>query len=74
MPSRDLEVAVARLHAITADAVVLGHELGSQLVHAERSRAYEPAVEMLRAAGADEETAEVKAEWLREQYRLGRML
>jgi hypothetical protein len=45
---------VARLHEITTDPVVLGHILGSYLAYADRSDWYQPAVVMLRAAGADE--------------------
>lgn len=68
-----LEQAVARLHAITEDPQVLGHVLGSFLPQAERSQAYQPPVDMLRAAGADERTAQVKAEWVRGEYAAGRL-
>jgi hypothetical protein len=68
-PGRDtpLEEAVAQLHAITRDPAVLGQVLGPYLVHAERSAVYAPAVQMLRAAGADEDAAAAVAAWLRER-------
>lgn len=69
-----LEQAIGRLREITEDRVVLGHVLGGYLAQAERSEAFLSAVEMLRAAGADEQTAEVKAEWVRERYAAGRLL
>jgi hypothetical protein len=65
---------VARLHEITTDPVVLGHILGSYLAYADRSDRYQPAIDMLRAAGADEAQAERKAAWLRQEIAEGRHL
>jgi hypothetical protein len=69
-----MEWAVARLHEITTDPVVLGHVLGTYLAYAERSAMYQPAVGLLRAAGVDEEQAELKAAWLRQEIAAGRHL
>ncbi len=69
-----LEWAVARIHEITTDPLVLGHVLGTFLAYADRSDVYLPAVEMLRAAGADEGQAELKAAWLRQEIAEGRHL
>jgi hypothetical protein len=59
------EQALAELVGATRDPSVLGHVLGSYLVRAEASPAYARAVELLRAAGADEGQAALKAQWLR---------
>lgn len=66
--------AVARLRDITTDPVVLGHVLGSYLAYADWSTAYLPAVDMLRAAGADEGTAGARAAWVRQELDAGRIL
>ena len=69
-PTADPAQALPALHAITQDRVVLGDVLGDYLhrvvagTQAE-TVAYWPALELLRAAGADEERAAVKAAWLR---------
>ena len=70
----DDDTALARIREITTDAYVLGHELGSCLVHEERSSRYTPTVRWLRAAGADRKQAELKADWLREEIAAGRHL
>jgi hypothetical protein len=70
----DDDAAVARLREITTDAVVLGHALGMCLVHGERADVYAPVVRWLRAAGAHEGQAQLKAEWLRQQITEGRYL
>jgi hypothetical protein len=72
--AESLEARVARLHEITTDPAVLGHVLGSFLAYADRSDAYLPAVEVLRAAGADEDQAGLKAAWLRQEIAAGRHL
>lgn len=69
-----VEWCVARLHEITTDPIVLGHILGSYLAYADRSDRYQPAVDMLRAAGAGEGQAELKAAWLRQEIAEGRHL
>jgi hypothetical protein len=60
--------AVTRLHDISTEPVVLGHVLGPYLVRAEQMETYAAAVELLRAAGADELVASEVAEWLRARY------
>ena len=69
-----LEWAVARLHEITEDPIVLGHVLGSFVAYAERFAMYLPAVDLLRAAGADEDQAALKAAWVRQEITAGRLL
>lgn len=61
--------AVAELRAITTDPHVLGHVLGGYVVRQERSEsgAWARAVRLLRAAGADEDTAATVAVWQRER-------
>lgn len=67
-----LEQALAELAGITTDPIVLGDVLGVCLVYAESDGAdaadYGRAVRMLRAAGADEQTATAKAVWLRWRF------
>jgi hypothetical protein len=64
--------ARAALRETSRDPVVLGDVLGDYLhrvvvgAQAEAIR-YWPALELLRAAGADEERAAAKATWLRQQ-------
>jgi hypothetical protein len=69
-----VEWAAAALRQVTTDAVVLGHVMGSYVAYAEHDLMYQPAVDMLRAAGADEEQARLKAAWLRERITDGRHL
>ena len=58
--------AVAELQAITTDPVPLGYALGVFLHHVEtESTSHQAAVDMLRAAGADEEVAAAKLAWVR---------
>lgn len=66
--------AIAELREVTTDTFVLGHVLGAYLAYRDRSDAYQPAIDLLRAAGADEETAEAKAAWLRQEIAAGRHL
>jgi len=49
-PAGQLEGAVARLHEITTNPMVIGHVLGSFQAYRDRSEAYQPAVDLLRAA------------------------
>jgi hypothetical protein len=57
--------AVAEVHAISADPVVLGVVLGGFLHRVDTESAeWQPAVELLRAAGADEDTAAAVRVWL----------
>jgi hypothetical protein len=64
--------ALPELRAISRDPVVLGDVLGDYLhrvvvgTQAETMR-YWPTLELLRAAGADEQRAAAKALWLRHQ-------
>jgi hypothetical protein len=59
--------AVAELQAITTDPVPLGYALGVFLHHVETesTSSNQAAVDMLRAAGADEEIAAAKLAWVR---------
>ena len=72
-PAADPVEAVPAVHAISRDRIVLGDVLGDYLhrvvvgTQAE-TVAYWPALEVLRAAGADEERAAAKAAWLRHQH------
>ena len=60
------EGAVAELHAITSDPVPLGYALGVFLHRVEsESTSNQPAVDLLRAAGADEDIAAMKLAWVR---------
>jgi hypothetical protein len=63
------EPAVAQLHAITTDRVLLGDVLGVYLARLEESAYYDGAVELLRAAGADEQVAAEMLEWQHERRR-----
>lgn len=62
-----LERKVEELHRITRDPEVLGHELGTHLGEQWPNAGTAAAVELLRAAGADEETAARNAVWQRER-------
>ncbi|WP_199509332.1 hypothetical protein [Nucisporomicrobium flavum] len=69
-PASDPASALPALRAISRDPVVLGDALGDYLhrvVAGPQSDTirYWPALELLRAAGADEERAAAKAAWLR---------
>lgn len=58
--------AVAELHAITSDPVALGYALGVFLHRVENEpTSNRPAVDLLRAAGADEDIALMKLAWVR---------
>lgn len=64
--------ALPDLRAISRDPVVLGDVLGDFLHRAvvgtlAETISYWPVLELLRAAGADEERAAAKATWLRQQ-------
>lgn len=59
---------VDELHEVSRDPGVLGEVLGAYLARAEYLLALQPAVELLRAAGADEDVAAARAAWLRERY------
>lgn len=71
----DYQRALPALREISSDRVVLGDVLGDYLhrvvvgTQAE-TISYWPALELLRAAGADEERAVAKAAWLRDQQGL----
>lgn len=64
--------AVEELLAVSRDPAVLGHVLGNHLARTDAPDGYDhgPAVRWLRAAGADEDQAEIKAAWLRDQRSL----
>jgi hypothetical protein len=67
--------ALAALREISRDRVVLGDVLGDYLHRVvvgtqADTISYWPALELLRAAGADEERAAAKASWLRRQQGL----
>lgn len=66
---KDLPLAdkIAGLHAITRDPVVLGHVLGACLVNVEGASLYQGCIDLLRAAGADEGTAQEQVAWRRER-------
>jgi hypothetical protein len=58
--------AIAELHAITRDPVPLGYALGVLLHGVETdSNPNQPAVDVLRSAGADEDVAAAKLAWMR---------
>lgn len=60
------EKKLAELHAITRDPVVLGHELGNCLANVDELHPYwQGCVDLLRAAGANEDEAARKLAWLR---------
>jgi hypothetical protein len=60
--------AAADLRSISADPEVLGEALGGFLHRIELGGRFEPAVDLLRAAGASEQRAAAKLRWLREQH------
>jgi hypothetical protein len=60
-----LEQRLAEVLAVTTDPQILGRELGNRLGADYPSAADARAVEVLRAAGADEAEAEQVAEWHR---------
>jgi hypothetical protein len=62
-----VDQAVAELYAISRDPEILGHELGRRLGEEYDTAANRRAIEMLRAADADEDVAGPVAEWQREQ-------
>ena len=69
-PDDDYSDAVPALRAISRDALVLGDVLGDYLARVvagsqAETVSYWPVLELLRAAGADEEHAAAKAAWLR---------
>jgi hypothetical protein len=57
--------AVAVVHAVSRDPLVLGHVLGAYLVRAETEDRFAVVVDLLRAAGADEVRAQQVADWQR---------
>ena len=63
------EEAVAQLHEITRDPVPLGYALGVFLHRVEVGEvgltSNQPVVDLLRAAGADEDIAAMKLAWVR---------
>jgi lactoylglutathione lyase len=75
-PAADHSRALAELREISRDRVLLGDVLGDYLhrvvvgTQAE-TVSYWPVLELLRAAGADEERAAAKATWLRQQQTTG---
>ena len=66
IPGVTVDDAVAELRAISSDPVALGYALGVflHLVDTE-STSDQPAVALLRAAGADEDIAAAKLAWMR---------
>lgn len=64
---RPLDEAVAALHEITRDPLVLGVALGNAMAGVELDgyASYARLVEMFRAAGADEDVAAAHLQWLR---------
>lgn len=58
---------IASLHTISRDPIVLGSVLGDCLVNVEDASLYQACIDLLRAAGADENTAQEKAQWRRER-------
>jgi hypothetical protein len=61
------EPAVAQLHEISADPLLLGDVLGTYLAHLEENEFYDGAVQLLRLAGADEQAAADMLEWQHER-------
>lgn len=59
------EEQLAEVLTLTRDPEILGHEMGCRLGMQHPTPADAAAVELLRAAGADEEVAERMAEWQR---------
>ncbi len=68
-PGKDVPeaAAVARLHAITTNPVLLGDQLGTVLADHEQCGHFGRAVTLLRMAGADERAAADKLAWMRER-------
>jgi hypothetical protein len=63
-----LDRAVAQLRAISGDPVVLGTALGNVLYRVEtESTGYQVTADLLRVAGADEDTAAATLAWQRER-------
>lgn len=62
-----LERKVVQLHQVTRDPEILGHELGPYLAEQWPNAGTAAAVELLRAAGADEDVASLNAAWQRER-------
>lgn len=60
--------AVAVVHAVSDDPQVLGDVLGCYLARAEIEPHVSPVVQVLRAAGADEDVAGQVAAWQRWRY------
>jgi hypothetical protein len=60
--------AIAQMHAVTRDGVVLGVALGTALAAAEMDgwRSYRELAELYRRAGADEVVAAAELAWQRE--------
>jgi hypothetical protein len=63
------EEQLAEVLATTRDPRILGRQLGNQLAAEYPNKATAAAIELLRAAGADEAEAERMAEWQRERQR-----
>jgi hypothetical protein len=63
--SRDEKLAEIR--ALTGDPEILGHQLGVHLGAAYPTTADATAIDLLRAAGADEQVAQTMAQWQQEQ-------
>lgn len=64
----ETRIALAELHGYSTDPVVYGHVLGDVLADTEvhgRADWTAPTVELLRAAGADEDAAAAKLAWRR---------
>jgi hypothetical protein len=57
--------AVAEVHAVSRDPLVLGQVLGAYAVRAETQHRFAVVVELLREAGANEVRAEQAAAWQR---------
>jgi hypothetical protein len=69
-PADDHSGALPAVRAVTRDGLVLGDVLGDYLHRVvtggqAETVSYWPVLELLRAAGADEERAAAKAQWLR---------
>lgn len=63
------EEQLAEVLATTRDPRILGRQLGNRLAEEYPSGATAVAIEVLRAAGADEVEAERMAQWQRERRR-----
>ncbi|MBL7256769.1 hypothetical protein [Paractinoplanes lichenicola] len=69
-PADDHSDSLPAVRAVTRDGLVLGDVLGDYLHRVvtggqAETLSYWPVLELLRAAGADEERAAAKAQWLR---------